>query len=347
MTIKNKIIKNIILPVIIFSGSFCLSLVFQKHFGLTDHITTVFIFAVFIISLLTDGYLYGIIAALLSTVAINYAFTFPYFVINFTIPQNMFSALIMLFIAILTSTLTTKIKQQEILKSESEKERMRANLLRAVSHDLRTPLTTIYGSSSALIDNMDSFSKEQQTKMLNGIKEDSDWLIGMVENLLSITRIDSGQVDLIKSPTVLEELIDSVMLKFKKRYPAQHVDINIPDEMVIIPMDALLIQQVLINIMENAVHHAVGMTKLELNVNVTDNKAIFEVHDNGCGIESTKLPNIFRGTNVSENRSADTKKRNAGIGLSVCSTIIKAHGGEIYAKNADGAVFGFILNVEE
>ncbi|MBR4304919.1 MAG: sensor histidine kinase, partial [Clostridia bacterium] len=81
--------------------------------------------------------------------------------------------------------------------------------------------------------------------------------------------------------------------------------------------------------------------------NVTDNKAIFEVHDNGCGIESTKLPNIFRGTNVSENRSADTKKRNAGIGLSVCSTIIKAHGGEIYAKNADGAVFGFILNVEE
>ena len=347
MTIKNKIIKNIILPVIIFSGSFCLSLVFQKHFGLTDHITTVFIFAVFIISLLTDGYLYGIIAALLSTVAINYAFTFPYFVINFTIPQNMFSALIMLFIAILTSTLTTKIKQQEILKSESEKERMRANLLRAVSHDLRTPLTTIYGSSSALIDNMDSFSKEQQTKMLNGIKEDSDWLIGMVENLLSITRIDSGQVDLIKSPTVLEELIDSVMLKFKKRYPAQHVDINIPDEMVIIPMDALLIQQVLINIMENAVHHAVGMTKLELNVNVTDNKAIFEVQDNGCGIEPTKLSNIFKGTNVSENRSADTKKRNAGIGLSVRSTIIKAHGGEIYAKNADGAVFGFILNVEE
>ena len=346
---KFQFTKNIILPAIILTFSFCLSLVFQKHFNLDDHITTVFIFAVFIISLLTDGYLCGIISALLSTVAINYAFTFPYFVINFTIPQNIFSALIMLFIAILTSTLTTKIKQQEILKAESEKERMRANLLRAVSHDLRTPLTTIYGSSCVLIDNMDSFSKDQQTKMLNGIKEDSDWLIGMVENLLSITKIDNGKVDLIKTPTVLDELIDSVIIKFKKRYPNQPVDINLPDDMVIIPMDALLIQQVLINIMENAIHHAIGITRLELNVTTADNHALFEVIDDGCGIDPARLKDIFKGINIPDNRSADTKQRNAGIGLSVCSTIIKAHGGEIYAKNAPngGAIFGFILSMEE
>ena len=349
MKIKHPIVRNIIFPLLILAVSFVLSLIFQNIFDLPDHITTVFIFGVFIISLITDGYLYGIVSALISTVAINYAFTFPYFVLNFTIPQNLFSALIMLFISIMTSALTTKIMHQESIKAESEKERMRANLLRAVSHDLRTPLTTIYGSSCALIDNMDTFSKEQELKMLNGIKEDSDWLISMVENLLSITKIDSGQVRIIKSPTVLEELVDAVIVKFKKRYPAQNITINIPDDMVIIPMDALLIQQVLINIMENAVHHATGMTQLRLDVAISNGRAIFEVSDDGCGIDPPKLQDIFKGTNITETKPSDSKKRNAGIGLSVCSSIIKAHSGEIYAKNAEngGALIGFVLNTEE
>lgn len=109
----------------------------------------------------------------------------------------------------LTGALTTKIKLQEALKTQSEKERMRSNLLRAVGHDLRTPLTTIYGSTSAMLDNYDSFSDELKLKMLKGIKEDSEWLTRMVENLLSVTRLDGGNVKLLKSSTVLEELLDS------------------------------------------------------------------------------------------------------------------------------------------
>lgn len=98
---------------------------------------------------------------------------------------------------------------------------MRANLLRAVSHDLRTPLTTIYGSSTTLLENSDAMTEEQKTTIVNGIKEDSEWLVRMVENLLSITRIDSGQVKIIKTPTILDELIDSVILKFKKDIPCK------------------------------------------------------------------------------------------------------------------------------
>lgn len=152
-------------------------------------------------------------------IAVNYAFTFPFFSINFMIPVNMISAIIMIVIAILTSTLTTQIKRHEAMKAEGEKERMRANLLRAVSHDLRTPLTTIYGSAATLLENRDTLEEEQKTKILQGIKEDSEWLVRMVENLLSITRIDSGNVKIIKTPIVLEELIDSVIVKFRKRYP--------------------------------------------------------------------------------------------------------------------------------
>ena len=340
-----KHLKNISVMLCILGVTFFISLLLQKILTVQNQITTVFVFAVFLVSLITDGYLYGILTAFLGVIAVNFAFTFPYFAINFTIPENFLSALVMIVISLMTSALTTKLKKWQELKAEGERERMRANLLRAVSHDLRTPLTTIYGSSSAIVDNYDSLSDESKRKMIMGIKDDSQWLIGMVENLLSITRIDSGRVKLIKSPTVLEELIDSVILKFKKRYTDQTVEIDIPDEVVIIPMDALLIQQVLINILENAVHHAKGMTRLSLRVYLEGDNAVFEISDNGCGIDKDRLEKIFTGYYNDAEQGNDTKRRNAGIGLSVCATIVKAHGGRIYAENSrsGGAVFCFAL----
>lgn len=344
-----KYIKNSLVTTISLICAFGLSLLFQYIFEVQEHITTVFVFAVFLISLFTEGYCYGVFAAFIGTVAVNYAFTFPYFAINFTIPVNLISGIIMIAIAVLTSALTTKLKQHEALKAESEKERMRANLLRAVSHDLRTPLTTIYGSSTTLLENNNAMTEEQKRKIVTGIKEDSEWLVRMVENLLSITRIDSGQVKIIKTPTVLEELIDAVILKFKKRYPGRQVVIDIPDEVIIIPMDAILIEQVIVNILENAVQHAEGMSLLTLRVFTLGNKAIFEIKDNGCGINPKRMETLFTGYYTQDYEIADSQKKNAGIGLSVCATIIKAHGGSIKAENikTGGAVFRFALDTEE
>lgn len=343
-----KYIKNSAITIISLLCACGLSLLFQYIFDVREHITTVFIFAVFLISLFTDGYFYGVFAAFLSTVAVNYAFTFPYFSLNFTIPVNLISGIIMIAIAVLTSALTTKLKRHEVMKAESERERMRANLLRAVSHDIRTPLTTIYGSSTTLLENSEKLSELQKAKIVTGIKEDSEWLVRMVENLLSVTRIDSGQVKIIKTPTVLEELIDSVILKFKKRYPAQKVELLLPDDVIIIPMDAILIEQVIVNILENAVQHAKGMTKLSLKVFTLGKHAVFEISDNGCGINPKRLETVFTGYNTSEYEVADSHKKNAGIGLSVCATIIKAHGGTIKAENikTGGAMFRFELDTE-
>lgn len=344
-----KHIKNsaIMLASLVFA--FGISLLFQYTFEVQEHITTVFVFAVFLISLFTDGYFYGVCAAFIGTVAVNYAFTFPFFALDFTPLVNLISGIIMIAIAILTSALTTKLKQHEAMKAESEKEYMRANLLRAVSHDLRTPLTTIYGSSTTLLENSNAMTEEQKAKIAAGIKEDSEWLIRMVENLLSVTRIDSGQVKILKTPTVLEELIDAVILKFKKRYPDQSVEIEIPDDLIIIPMDAILIEQVIVNILENAVQHAEMMTSLKLRVFTLGNKAIFEIKDNGCGINPKRMETLFTGYDTQEHEMADSQKKNAGIGLSVCATIIKAHGGSIKAENAKtgGAVFHFVLDTEE
>lgn len=340
---------NTALTVFILVASFGFGILLQNVLEIGEHVTTLFAFAVFLISLLTEGYLYGVMSAIISVIGINYAFTYPYYNVDFTLPESIFSAIVMLIISFLTSTLTTKLKKWQAIKSEGEKEKMRANLLRAVSHDLRTPLTTIYGASSSILENYDKLTDEQKVQMTSGIKDDSEWLIRMVENLLSITKIGDGQVKLIKTPTVLDELIDSVIIKFKKRYPQKTVDIDLPDSVVIIPMDAILIEQVILNILENTVHHAKGFTKMGIRVTEEKGKALFEIYDDGCGIEKDKLDSIFKGYNDKSNDTSDTRVRNAGIGLSVCRTIIKSHGSDIVAKNASdhGAVFSFYLTTEE
>ena len=343
-----KTVKNLGISAFALFISFMLSLCMQNWLKTEALIPAVFALAVLLISLFTEGYLYGIVSALISVLAVNYAFTFPYFKLNFTIPENFVSAVILIVITLVTSTLTTNVRKWESIRAESEKEKMRANLLRAISHDLRTPLTTIYGSSSALLENGESFSAEQKKQMIRGIKEDAGWLVKMVENLLSVTKIGEGNVRIIKTPTVLDELIDSVLRKFKKQYPKQIIQLDLPDEFTVIPMDAILIEQVITNILDNAVQHAEGMTRLKLKVFLIGKKAIFEISDNGCGIPQDRLNDIFSGL-YSSATSSDSKKRNVGIGLSVCATIIRAHGGDITAENSKkgGAVFRFSLDTEE
>ena len=171
----------------------------------------------------------------------------------------------------------------------------------------------------------------------------------MVENLLSVTRIDEGRVQISKIPAVLEELIDDVLMKFQKRCPGQKVEVSIPDSFVTIPMDIMLIEQVLLNILENAVVHAQGMTRLTLNVLCQGNHALFSISDDGCGIPTDRIEKLFTGYLEREEVIADGTRHNMGIGLSVCSAIIKAHGSELFAKNnpEGGATFTFCLEMED
>ena len=348
--------KDILFSVIVFCCAFTVNLLIQKIFITQTLVPMIFVFGVFLISLKTHGYYYGIVSAIVSVFAVNFAFTYPYYAFDFFVEESIFSAIIMLIVAVSTSTLNIRIREQEMLRvreqeklhAESEKERMRGNLLRAISHDLRTPLTSIYGSASTLITKYDALTKEQQLKLLGEIQEDSEWLIRMVENLLSVTRIDDAKVQVIKTSTVLDELIDSVLMKFSKKHPNQKVITRIPDDFVDIPMDFILIEQVLLNLLENAVFHAKGMTELILSVSVTEDKAVFEVADNGCGIPKEALNKIFTGCYEKIDTPVDGTRSNMGIGLSVCAAIIKAHGSEITAENKTngGAVFRFSLERE-
>jgi len=172
----------------------------------------------------------------------------------------------------------------------------------------------------------------------------------MVENLLSVTKIDNNNLNINRTSVVLEELIDSVSQKFKKNYSNIKLHIIMPEDFISVLADGLLIEQVLLNLLENSVVHARGMENLILKVSVLNQKAIFEVIDDGCGIDKEKLPDILSGSYTSSSTlPIDSQKRSMGIGLSVCNTIIKAHSSEIIAQNnkPKGMIFKFSLDIEE
>lgn len=348
MADRKHIAADICFTILTLGTMFLMNLFLVEQFHIKTVTPMIFLLGVFLVSWRTRGYVWGIVASLISVLAVNWAFTYPYWAFDLITPECIASAVVMLVVSTVTGALTTRLKKQEKLRAEAETERMRGNLLRAVSHDLRTPLTAIYGSCSVMMENYDDLTKEKQLKLLAEIRSDAKWLNRMVENLLSITRVDADTVRLSKHSTSLEELIDSLLVKFRKHYPQQKVTVRLPEEFVCIPMDAMLMMQVLMNLLENAVLHAEGMKNLWLTVEVAGRKAVFTVTDDGCGIPAERLPYLFTGL-LNGSTSVDATRNNMGIGLSVCSTIVKAHGGEIQAGNrrGGGAFFRFALELEE
>lgn len=232
-------------------------------------------------------------------------------------------------------------KAQQIML-EKEKEKMRSNLLRAVSHDLRTPLTCILGASTTLRENKDKVNDKIYDQLLSDIHHDAQWLIHMVENLLSITKISGEDAKVKKQDELVEEIVAESISRIRKRFPLSTISVSVPEDLLIVPMDATLIEQVLINLLENAIRHSGTSLPVKLNVSKKQNEAIFTVTDYGKGIEPERLATIFEGKNSSV--SPDSS-RGLGIGLTICKTIILAHDGTITAKNhaCGGASFTFVL----
>ena len=315
------------------------------------HVPMIFVLAVLVVSLCTDGYFYGILAATTSVLGVNYAFTYPYLKLDFSVYGYPLTFMTMLAVGFAVSTLTTRVRAQEKLRAESEREKMRANLLRAVSHDLRTPLTAISGSiATVLEDGGEVLTKEQQRELLLDAKQDADWLCRMVENLLSITRISGAEISCInKQEEIVEEVLSEAVMNFRKRYTDVCVSVSVPEEMLLLPMDAMLIEQVIFNLMDNARTHGRGTTKIRLYARLNGNTAAIGVEDDGVGIAPETLPHLFDGSlQLSGHGAADTT-RCMGIGLSVCRSIVEAHGGHIHAENLPqgGALFEFTLPLED
>ena len=342
-----RTLRNILITLTILAAATVICFFLQQSVGTEAHAPLLFVLAVLFISRFTDGYGYGIFSAMAAVIAVNYIFTYPYFAFNFTITGYPLTFLVMLAVALSVSALTTQIKNQEKIRLESEKEKMRANLLRAVSHDIRTPLTSIAGSASVILENQDALSQDKVMELVANIKEEAQWLVRMVENLLSITRMNAENAKIDKQEELAEEVISAAVSKFAKRFPGIETEVYVPDEILLVPMDATLIEQVLVNLLENSVIHGRTTSRIRIQVSKQEETAVFSVEDNGEGIEESVLPVIFDGNLVARGESSDNK-RNMGIGLSVCKSIIKAHRGNMRAENREegGARMIFTLPME-
>ena len=275
-------------------------------------------------------------------------------VIGLSCARGKFSQTNRSFLRMITSQVAMALERQYLsdeqrkILVDSAKEKMRSNLLRAISHDLRTPLTGIFGASSAIIDNGEKLDKQTHDQLISGIRNDSQWLIRMVENLLSVTRIGEGTMNVKKMPEAAEEIVAEAVSRIHKRFPDRKVSVKVPDLLLMIPMDGTLIEQVLINLLENAVKHSPEDTVIQVIIKKLGQDAVFEVIDNGEGIAEQDFPSLFEGYIQNEKRSSDSS-RGMGIGLSICMSIIKAHQGKMEASNNDtgGATFRFTLPLKE
>lgn len=352
--ITTVIRNNILVSILIMGIATVLAQAFF-HFGKnTTSVAIIYVLAVMLVARYTTGYVTGIIASIFGVFFVNYVFTYPYMNFNFSIDGYPVTFLGMMLVSSITSTTTTRFKKQsqllnerEKLLVEAEKETMRANLLRAVSHDLRTPLTSIIGLADTALSDNPQMTEEKRKELLSGIREDANWLLNMVENLLSVTRIRVGDTHVNTSPEPLEEVVAEAVQRFYKRLPQGKVDVKIPEEFLMIPMDATLIEQVIINLLENAVYHSGTDEPIEFYVEKKEDYVAFHIRDYGKGIDPKRLKTIFDGAGIEPNASGDSHK-GMGIGLTICKTIINAHNGTIEAANRlKGAEFIFTLPLEE
>ena len=310
------------------------------------NIALTYVLAVFLVARSTENYRYGLVASVLGVIFVNYLYTYPYGQINFRMTGYPITFIAMFSISSITSAMITNMKEQaqalqrqEKELMEAEKEKMRANLLRAISHDLRTPLTSIIGSATLYLENGSGMQEKEKDELICHILEDSNWLLNMVENLLSVTRINNETARVKKT--------EEPVARLKKRLPEASVKVSIPDEFIMIPMDAILIEQVLINLMENAIVHAESPQPVECYTKTREDAVEFHVRDYGIGIPEERMDSIFDGATRTDARLSDSRK-GMGIGLTICKTIVLAHGGEIFAKNCNpGAEFWFTLPREK
>jgi two-component system sensor histidine kinase KdpD len=231
---------------------------------------------------------------------------------------------------------------------QAQQEQLRANLLRGISHDLRTPLTSISGNADILIGNSIILSESQKFGLYTDIYDDAMWLINLVENLLSITRIDNGTLNLNIQPELLDEVIAEALLHVNRKSVEHKIESVYDDEFLMAKVDSRLITQVIINIIDNAIKYTPVDSQIIISVKKDGEFIRVEIADDGPGIPDAAKAKLFDMFYTANSISADGR-RGLGLGLTLCKAIINAHGGTIYVKDniVQGTVFGFTLPAEE
>jgi two-component system sensor histidine kinase KdpD len=238
--------------------------------------------------------------------------------------------------------------ERERIKLAMESEHLKSTLLRSVSHDIRTPLTEIMGASSLILDSYDSFDDNTIKKFVTDINEESAWLIKSVQNILDMTRISEGQLTMKKEFESVDDLINQAVTHIPWLTNTNRLQVVMPDDIILVETDGKLMVQVLVNLLDNAFKHSGQDSIIELKAYKENNFVIFEVSDNGYGIDEAIIDTLFDGF-ITHPRNIADGSRGVGLGLAICKSIVEAHHGKITASNkpTGGAIFRIELPYEE
>lgn len=328
------------------------------HRGLDEaNVIMIYLLTVFIISRWTTGFVYGILSSILCVFLFNFYFTQPYYTLNVTDAKYPLIFAIMMAVSLLTSAMTVQLQKtsaEKIRLAEVEAqnrqalaaEKLRGTILRSISHDLRTPLTSISGSISVLLENPD-LPEVDRKKLLSDVYSESVWLSRFVENLLSLTRIDDNLLKLNLQPEMIEEVVGETVSIVRRRIGNRKLIVDVADNCGLVDMDAGLIEQVLINMIDNAISHTSDNGRIEIRTHCKGAYAIFSVGNDGPGINANEINRIFDRYFVGSEERSDAR-RGMGMGLSICESIVRAHHGDIRVASPDegGVIFTFRLPIK-
>lgn len=239
-------------------------------------------------------------------------------------------------------------REKEAAAVLAESEQLRANLLRAISHDLRTPLTTISGNASNLMGNGDHFDEETRQQIYSDIYEDSMWLINLVENLLYATRIENGRMSLHRSTELVSDIVEEAVKHTSRKAKGHRLSVVLEDDMMLVKADAKLVVQVIVNMVDNAIKYTQPNSSIQITTKRDGGMAKIQVADDGEGISDEEKAKIFEKFYCGANKIADNR-RSLGLGLYLCKAIVQAHGGTVHVGDNEpkGTVFCFTLPLEE
>ena len=238
--------------------------------------------------------------------------------------------------------------EKQKIALETQRERLRSNLLRAISHDLRTPLTSISGNAGVLMEKSIALTEEKKQGIYASIYDVSMWLVDLTENLLSITRIENGTMHLQMNAELIDDVLREAIAHVDRQAARHHIRVNLEDDLLMAKMDARLIVQVIINIVNNAIKYTPEGSHICISAEKEDRMVCIHIADDGPGISDEAKMHLFDMFYTAGIGKADSR-RGLGLGLSLCQSIVEAHGGEIFVENNEphGAVFSFTLPLEE
>ena len=357
-----KYIKEALFTIFTLFVAWFISTLLLPNTGVENNSALIFVLAVIIVSMVTEGYVFGILASFASAIIINCFFMAPYGAFNFSLNGYPVAIVSTVTVAIVVCALTAQVKQHAraaeqrerrtkelyaqntILEREkaameinAAKAEIRSNILMSVSHDLRSPITAIQGASSIILDQNTPEHYEENVELLRDINDQAKWMSVMVENIISVAKLGSditGSLQL--HPEVPDEIIESCVARSQRLFPNARIKLHLSEDVVLVNAEPVLISQVLQNLIQNAMKHSESKEPIEIVTELVPEGYKFIVRDHGIGLPEDVFRHINEGGTILMDHNLNGDSRNRGIGISACQSILKAHGSQLYAAETKG-----------